>query len=352
MDNLTSSFAGRRVLVTGHTGFKGVWLCQLLEQLGAEVTGVALNPETQPNHFSKLAWAKLKDIRLDIRDSKELKAVVVDSQPEIVFHMAAQSLVRPSYKDPLETYETNVMGTLHLLEAVRATDSTMACVIVTSDKCYENKETTTGYLESDPFGGFDPYSSSKGCAEILTASYRNSYFSNGSTLLASVRAGNVIGGGDWSQDRLLPDILSSAFQGETVLIRNPDAVRPWQHVLEALYGYLKLAEGLFQGKKEWASGWNFGPEYNDCVSVKQVVETVLTLCPELTFELANRSHGPHEANLLFLNTTKSKKELAWRPHWKLARGLEKTVQWYEAYYKNKEIKTQEQIEEYLTGVLS
>ncbi|MCB0407399.1 MAG: CDP-glucose 4,6-dehydratase [Bdellovibrionales bacterium] len=348
---MKSVFQGKRVLVTGHTGFKGVWLCQMLEQLGANVTGVALEPEGEPNHFSQIAWSHLKDIRLDIRDGKELKKIALDAKPEIVFHLAAQSLVRPSYEDPVLTYETNVLGTLHLLEAVRAQKSISACLVITSDKCYENQEIKRGYKETDSMGGYDPYSSSKGCTELLVSSYRRSYFSDASTLLASVRAGNVIGGGDWSKDRLLPDLLVNAFQGKTVMIRNPESVRPWQHVLEALYGYLMLARGLSLGKKEWATGWNFGPEQEDCVSVRTICESVLKLCSELKFEMAAKKDGPHEAGLLYLDTTKAKTELEWKPHWPLSIGLEKTIQWYKAFYEQGSILTQNQIEDYLKGVM-
>lgn len=350
MDNLTKHFSGKKVLVTGHTGFKGVWLCQWLEQLGAEVTGLALDPDTDPNHFEKISWNHLNDVRMDVRDGAEVKKVFAVVKPDIVFHMAAQSLVRPSYEDPVGTYETNVMGTLHVLEAVRATGSVKACVVITSDKCYENKEVATGYTESDPMGGYDPYSSSKGCAEILASSYRRSYFSESGPLLATVRAGNVIGGGDWSRDRLLPDLLSNAFQGKTVTIRNPEAVRPWQHVLEALHGYLKLTVGLLEGKTEWATGWNFGPDKSDCVPVRTIVESVQSHCPELKFEMAAKKDGPHEAGLLFLNTDKAQSELGWKPHWALSEGLKRTAEWYEAYYKKGEVITQQQIQDYLAGV--
>ncbi len=348
---MSRQFHGKRVLVTGHTGFKGVWLSQWLEMMGAQVFGVALEPETHPNHFSHIFWSSLSDIRHDIRDGKGLKNIVNEVKPEVVFHMAAQSLVRPSYDDPVYTYETNVMGTLHLLQALRDVGATKACLIITSDKCYENKETTDGYVESDAMGGYDPYSSSKGCAEILTASYRRSYFSDGDLLLATVRAGNVIGGGDWSRDRLLPDLLSNAFRGETVLIRNPEAVRPWQHVLEAIHGYLKLTSGLLQGNRKWATGWNFGPDKKDCVSVRSIVESVRSHCPELKFEMADKKEGPHEAGLLFLDTSKAQTDLGWRPHWALSEGLKRTVEWYEAWYKKQKVTTQKQIEDYITGVL-
>lgn len=350
MDHLTAALKGRRILVTGHTGFKGVWLCQMLEQIGAHVAGVALEPETSPHHFGLVKWAKLKDIRGDIRNGQELKSLFHDFKPEVVIHMAAQSLVRPSYEDPVTTYETNVMGTLHVLEAARATSSVKACVSVTSDKCYENKETRDGYKETDPMGGHDPYSSSKGCAELLVSSYRRSYLNDGGMLLASVRAGNVIGGGDWSKDRLLPDLLSNAFKGQTVLIRNPEAIRPWQHVLEALHGYLKLTVGLLAGRVDWATGWNFGPEISDCVSVRTIVEEVSKLCPDLRFEMAAQKQGPHEAGLLFLNTDKAKSQLGWKPNWKLQKGLEQTVKWYEQFYRENTVATEQQIEKYLAEV--
>jgi CDP-glucose 4,6-dehydratase len=278
-----SFWRGKRVFLTGHTGFKGSWLALWLKSLGAEVTGFALPPPTQPNLFEEAEVEDgLNSIIGDIRDFGTLQKSVHLASPEIVFHMAAQPLVRISYKYPIETYATNVMGTVHLLEAVRHTDSVKAIVNITTDKCYDNREWVWGYRENEPMGGFDPYSNSKGCAELASSAYRSSFFSKENysqhgVALATVRAGNVIGGGDWALDRLIPDILAAFEQGEDVLIRNPHAIRPWQHVLEPLRGYLMLVERLIEDGPEYAEGWNFGPNDEDVQTVEQIVRRMAEL---------------------------------------------------------------------------
>ena len=272
-------YNNKTVLVTGHTGFKGSWLCFWLIQMGAKVIGYSLEPPTSPNHFELLNLDMVSVIG-DIRDSDKLNAVFAQYQPEIVFHLAAQPLVRLSYKEPVETFETNVIGTLKVFEACRSTKSVRAIVNITSDKCYQNKEWVWGYRENDPMGGYDPYSASKGCAELVTSSYRNSFFNvneygkSHNVLLASCRAGNVIGGGDWAKDRLMTDIMVAVSEGKKVVIRNPRATMPWQHVLEPLSGYLMLGQKLFEGKKEFAQAWNFGPGEQGAITVKEVVENI------------------------------------------------------------------------------
>ena len=283
-------YNNKTVLVTGHTGFKGSWLCFWLIQMGAKVIGYSLEPPTSPNHFELLNLDMVSVIG-DIRDSDKLNAVFAQYQPEIVFHLAAQPLVRLSYKEPVETFETNVIGTLKVFEACRNTKSVRAIVNITSDKCYENKEWVWGYRENDPMGGYDPYSASKGCAELVTSSYRNSFFNvneygkSHNVLLASCRAGNVIGGGDWAKDRLMTDIMVAVSEGKKVVIRNPRATMPWQHVLEPLSGYLMLGQKLFEGKKEFAQAWNFGPGERGSITVKEVVENIKRYWDKIDYEI-------------------------------------------------------------------
>lgn len=327
----------KQVLVTGHTGFKGAWLSLWLARMGAKVTGVALPPLTKPSLFSA---AKVEDVlersvMLDIRDGKKLECLFCRVKPEIVFHLAAQPLVRDSYKDPVATYATNVMGTAHLLEAVRCVSSVRVVINVTTDKCYENMECRRGYKEQDPLGGYDPYSSSKACSEIVTAAYRRSFFhpdehKKHGVALATARAGNVIGGGDWAKDRLVPDCVRSLIQGEDILLRNPHAVRPWQHVLEPLCGYLMLAEKLCVNGAKFASAWNFGPEKSDVLTVKQVAEMICRQWGGSTRVKLSSGKHPHEAKLLTLDISKAKKELRWRPCMKLGASLRETVAWYKA----------------------
>lgn len=327
---------GRRVLVTGHTGFKGSWLALWLHHLGAQVVGYALPPPFTRGLFETAGLAeRVTSIEGDVRDREQLLSVVRRHQPEVVFHLAAQSLVRPSYQDPVGTYSTNVMGTMHLLEALRLTDSARAIVNVTSDKCYDNKEWVWGYRESDPVGGHDPYSSSKGCAELLTRSYRRSFFPGEAyqehrVALASARAGNVIGGGDWSEDRLIPDIMRALEQDKPVFIRNPQQTRPWQHVLESLSGYLSLARALVEQGPAVAEAWNFGPRYDDTYSVRDVVERTLALWGEGHVDYARTRSGIHEASLLKLDCSKAKARLDWTPRWQFEHALGETVAWYRA----------------------
>lgn len=345
---------GKKILVTGHTGFKGSWLCLWLQSLGAEVAGYALNPPTDPSLFDVARVSEgMKSIIGDVRDIAKLKSVFSNFRPEIVFHMAAQPLVRHSYDDPVETYSTNVMGTVNLFEAVRQTDSVSAVVNVTSDKCYENKEWVWGYRESEPMGGYDPYSNSKGCAELVTAAYRNSFFNplkydEHHVAVASARAGNVIGGGDWAVDRLIPDILRAIEKSEPAVIRNPHAIRPWQHVLEPLSGYLCLAQKLYGSGKDFAEGWNFGPSDNDARPVEWIVEAMVESWGNgASWKLDGGNH-PHEAHYLKLDCSKARMKLGWHPRWGLGTTLEKIIEWHRAYLDSRDMKdfTMKQIEAY------
>ncbi len=323
-----SHWAGRRVLVTGHTGFKGAWLSLWLHQMGAEVTGLALSPE-EPSLFSQIRLGELvRHVVGDIRDADLVDRVVADARPQTVFHLAAQPLVRLSYEQPRETFATNVLGTVHLLDACRRVDGLEAVVAVTSDKCYENREWVWPYRECDPMGGHDPYSASKGAAELVIAAYRNSFFDGeGSPSIASVRAGNVIGGGDWAQDRLVPDIIRAIIDERSVQIRSPNAVRPWQHVLEALGGYLLIAQRLAQGDRQAASAWNFGPAAQDTRPVHWIVEKMIERWGRGSVEI-DRNPKPHEANLLKLDCTKAHAHLGWRPAFNLSQAIEWIVDWH------------------------
>lgn len=324
----------KKVFVTGHTGFKGSWLSLWLQQLGASVTGYALAPPTKPSLFEVAQVANgMTSIIGDIRDSAMLTNAMCQTAPDIVIHMAAQPLVRRSYVDPVETYATNVMGTVHLLEAVRQTPSVRAVVNVTTDKCYENKEWVWGYRESEPMGGFDPYSSSKGCAELVTAAYRNSFFNAANhaahqVAIATARAGNVIGGGDWAEDRLVPDILRAIQAGQSVNIRNPHATRPWQHVLEPLSGYLALAEKLYTQGSAFAEAFNFGPAEEDAKPVQWIVEQLTKLWGDgAAWHLDGGTH-PHEAHYLKLDCSKACAALGWVPRWHLGRALQTIITWH------------------------
>jgi len=349
-----SFWHGKRVFVTGHTGFKGSWLSLWLQSLGAIVTGYALAPNTQPSLFEAASVGSgMTSIIGDIRDPQCLLGAIRQAAPEIVIHMAAQPLVRYSYANPVETYGTNVMGLVYLLEAVRQIPTIRAVVNITSDKCYENREWVWGYRESDAMGGHDPYSSSKGCAELVTSAYRNSYFHVDSfathrVALASARAGNVIGGGDWAVDRLIPDIIRSIEAGEPVLIRNPVATRPWQHVLEPLSGYLKLAERLYIDGAKFAEGWNFGPADFDVRPVEWIVRRFTALWGEgASWRLDEAAH-PHEAMLLKLDCSKVASRLGWRPRWSLDDALQQIAGWHKAYAQSKDMRavTLEQIHAY------
>lgn len=328
---------GKRVLLTGHTGFKGSWLSLWLQSMGAQVVGYALAPPTKPSLFEIAEVGKgMTSIIGDIRDLEHLRAVFAEHSPEIVFHMSAQSLVRYSYIEPVETYSTNVMGTVNLLEAVRGTGSVKAVVNVTSDKCYENREWVWGYRENEAMGGYDPYSSSKGCAELVTAAYRNSYFHSDKykehgMALASGRAGNVIGGGDWAEDRLIPDIMRAITQGRPVNIRNPHAIRPWQHVLEPLSGYLLLAQKLYEEGTAYAEGWNFGPDDEDAKPVQWIVDRLTKAWGENARWVLDGSSHPHEAHYLKLDCSKVKSCLNWHPRWHLEDALGAIIDWHRAY---------------------
>jgi CDP-glucose 4,6-dehydratase len=321
----------KRVLITGHTGYKGSWLTILLRSLGADVSGYSLPAPTHPSLF---ALARLEttagSINSDVRDLDGLCRAIAEARPEIVFHLAAQSLVRRSYEDPVETYGTNVMGTLHLLEAVRRASGVVAVVIVTSDKCYENREWSWPYRENDALGGADPYSSSKGCAELLVDSYRRSYFrtEGQSIAVATARAGNVIGGGDFAVDRLIPDLVRSVGRGMPAEVRNPNSVRPWQHVLDALSGYVLLAERLYAEGGEFAEAWNFGPTAESCRTVAEVADAVVRLWPGgPAWEVDGAAH-PAESRLLALDSSKAHSRLGWRPRWGADEAIERTVGWY------------------------
>lgn len=334
---------GKRVLLTGHTGFKGSWLSLWLQSMGACVVGYALAPSTKPNLFDVAKVGKgMTSIVGDIRDLEHLRSVFNEHQPEIVFHMAAQALVRYSYVEPVETYSTNVMGTVNLLEAVRSTGSVRAVVNVTSDKCYENREWAWGYRENEAMGGYDPYSNSKGCAELVTAAYRNSYFhpekyQEHGVALASARAGNVIGGGDWAEDRLIPDMIRAIAQGKSVEIRNPNSIRPWQHVLEPLSGYLLLAQKLFEERAGYAEGWNFGPNDEDAKPVQWIVDSLIQVWGDGADWILDGANHPHEAHYLKLDCSKAKARLKWQPRWKLVEAIEKICVWHKAHLANSDM---------------
>lgn len=347
-------FKNRKILITGHTGFKGSWLCLLLYKLGADVYGYALEPPTKPSMFKEARIDELVTSFIgDVRDLDYLQKVMQRVQPEIVIHMAAQPLVRESYKIPVETYAINVMGTVHLLEACRNTPSVKAIVNVTTDKCYENKEWHWGYRESEPMGGYDPYSNSKGCSELVTSAYRNSYFNPSEyekhgVAVASARSGNVIGGGDWADDRLIPDFIRAISKGEKVKIRSPYAIRPWQHVLEPLNGYLILAAKLFTDGAAYSQGWNFGPDDSDAQNVEWIIKTICEMWGKGALFEIDTNPQPHEANYLKLDCSKAKAELGWFPKWDIETALKTIVEWNKAYLKGENIRevTINQINQY------
>lgn len=334
------TWKGRRVFLTGHTGFKGGWLALWLSELGADVRGYSLDPSTEPNLFSVCRIGeRVEDVRGDIRDAAALGAAMQDFRPEVVFHLAAQPLVRLSYKDPIETYETNVIGTAKVLNAVRSTSSVRAVVSVTTDKCYENKEWVWPYRETDPLGGYDPYSSSKACAEIVSAAFRQSYFpvdriAEHRVAVATARAGNVIGGGDWSTDRLIPDLVRGFLSGEPVRIRRPQSIRPWQHVLEPLHGYIRLAEELLNEPAKaasFATAYNFGPNEADAQPVSWIAERMAAAWGDGATWVIEDDGGPHEAGYLRLDASRARHDLGWTPRLDLATALEWLVEWYRAW---------------------
>lgn len=323
---------GKKVFLTGHTGFKGSWLSLWLQMMGAELTGFSLKPPTSPNLFDLARIEEsMNSIIGDIRDFSVLQEALQRARPDIVIHMAAQPLVRYSYQEPLETYSTNVMGTANLLEAIRKTDSVKAVLNITTDKCYENKEWYWGYRESDQLGGYDPYSNSKACAELVTSAYRNSYLNQQGVGLASARAGNVIGGGDWAADRLIPDLVRACVENEAVSIRNPHALRPWQHVLEPLSGYLILTEQLYHSPLDYSEAWNFGPNDGDIKPVSWIADFVIELWNNKSSIHLDKGIHPHEATYLKLECAKAKSKLQWTPCWDIKKGIMETVSWYQAH---------------------
>lgn len=339
----------KRVFLTGHTGFKGSWLSLWLTSLGADVTGYSLAPVTMPNLFSlaKVGDKLAQNVNADVRDYDALQRAMTAADPEIVIHMAAQALVRDSYEYPLATYATNVMGTANLLEAVRHCESVRVVIIVTTDKCYENKEWYWGYREQDPLGGYDPYSSSKACAEIVSAAYRQSFLHQKKVAVATVRAGNVIGGGDWAKDRLVPDCLRAIEQGEKIVIRSPKAIRPWQHVLEPLRGYMMLAEKLYGEGNGWDESWNFGPSDTDVLCVGEIAGK---LAAKLNGRIELRTdEGPHEAKYLKLDCSKVNLKLGWKPKLKMDECIDYIVEWFESYRQGKDLQvvSLQQIKRYM-----
>ena len=339
-------YQGRRVLVTGHTGFKGSWLCAWLERLGAQIGGLALAPDQIPNHFSLLKTPLHSEI-CDIRNAEKVKRILTDFQPEIVFHLAAQPLVRASCREPRETFETNVMGTVNLLEACRFTPSVRAVAVVTTDKCYANPENGKPFTEDDPLGGYDPYSASKGAAEIAAASYRSAFFSSAdSPAVATARAGNVIGGGDWAQDRLIPDLIRAAAAGKAAEIRSPNAIRPWQHVLEALSGYLSLGAALLTGGQTFASAWNFGPLEAEAFTVGDIIGIAKSEWDKISCRADDKKGQVHEAARLLLDCRKAQKLLRWRSVWNTERAVRRTVRWYRGFYENGNLITLPDLESY------
>jgi len=350
---LATFWKDRRVFITGHTGFKGSWLSLWLQSMGAEIRGFSLPAPTTPALFYEARVALGMDLlEGDIRDGAALRSALVDFRPEVVIHMAAQPLVRLSYAAPAETYATNVMGTVNLLEAVRASSSVRSVVNITTDKCYENREWVWGYRETDPMGGHDPYSSSKGCAELVTAAYRQSFLQIGQAALASARAGNVIGGGDWAFDRLVPDVLRAFEKGQPVILRNPQATRPWQHVLEPLLGYLRLAERLHAEGQRFAEGWNFGPADRDARPVEWIVRRLAETWGAGACWTVEADAQLHEAQYLKLDCSKAHQRLAWTPRWSLEEALERVVRWHLAWRSGEDVRVHclQDIADYTAGI--
>ena len=337
MEGFNNVYKNKTVLVTGHTGFKGSWLSIWLRELGANVIGYALDPYTEKDNFvlTKLE-NKITDIRGDVRDKEHLEKVFEQYKPDFVFHLAAQPLVRLSYDQPVETYEVNVMGTINVMECIRKTPETKVGIMITTDKCYENKEQIWGYRENEAFGGYDPYSSSKGAAEIAISSWRNSFFNpkdykKHKKSIASVRAGNVIGGGDWSLDRIIPDCIRALEKDEAISIRNPKAIRPWEHVLEPLSGYLLLGQKMYEEPSKYCEGWNFGPNLDSIVPVWEIGEKIIKYFGSGKLQDNSKEGELHEAKLLVLDITKVRFNLGWKPRWDIDKAIEKTVEWYKKY---------------------
>jgi CDP-glucose 4,6-dehydratase len=349
LEVMTDFWQGKKVFLTGHTGFKGGWLSLWLKSLGAEVYGYALTPPTTPNIYemAKVETSLVASNIADIRDASSLEMAMLAAQPDIVFHLAAQPLVRYSYAEPVETYSVNVMGTVNLLEAVRKVSSVRAVVNVTTDKCYENKEWVWPYREDEAMGGYDPYSSSKGCSELITAAYRRSFLSGPGVAVASARAGNVVGGGDWAGDRLIPDFLRAADQNKILIIRTPNAVRPWQHVLEPLSGYMLLAEQLYVHGGDFAQAWNFGPSDEDARSVTWILDKLVSIVPNTSWKV-DQQPQLHEASYLKLDSSKAKTYLGWQSRWDLETALQKIIDWHRAWREGADMRnfSLKQISEY------
>ena len=346
MTTFGGCYQGRRVVITGHTGFKGSWLALWLRTLGAHVVGVGLPPATSPAHWNLLGL-DVRDHLIDIRDDQRLREVLLQEQPEIVFHLAAQSLVRRSYRDPLETWHTNVMGTANLLQACREVSGLKAIVVVSSDKCYENREWDWGYREIDALGGHDPYSASKGATELVAASFRQSFFSSdNAACIASARAGNVIGGGDWSDDRLIPDLVRAISTGDELIIRSPLASRPWQHVLDALSGYLRLGQCLILNGQRFAQAWNFGPDAGGDCTVEQMLRSLKRHWSELRWATSGQPE-PRETQRLFLDSAKARAHLAWRTPWSLEESIAATAHWYRVFLRQGQVSSREQLSQYV-----
>lgn len=343
MEEVVKSWRGRRVFLTGHTGFKGSWLALWLSKLGAELRGYALDPCTEPNMFTLAAIGTvIEDVRGDVRDYAKLEAAMTEFAPEVVFHMAAQPIVRRSYSDPVGTYATNVMGTVHVLEAVRKTASVRAVVCITTDKCYQNQEWIWPYRENDPLGGYDPYASSKACAEIACAAYRSSFFPldrlhEHHVAVATARAGNVIGGGDWSEDRLIPDLIRGFASGQPVLIRRPNAIRPWQHVLDPLHGYMILAQELLAQHAKFATAYNFGPSDEDIWPVERIATKLVQMWGSGAFWNHDSAPSVHEDHVLRLDASRARVELGWQPRLRIEAALEWTMEWYRAWKHGKDM---------------
>ena len=356
--NITSCFggrfAGKSVLVTGHTGFKGSWLCLWLQELGAHVVGYSLPAPTEPSHFDLLELDIESHIG-DVRELDQLTRLYESVQPELVFHLAAQPLVRLSYDQPVETFTSNVTGTVNVLEAARRVDSVRGIVAVTSDKVYENFESDVGYCEGDRLGGADPYSCSKACAELVVKSYRHSYFplskfcAEHSTLVATARAGNVFGGGDWALDRLIPDAVRAASAGEKLQVRHPESVRPWQHVLEPLAGYLLLADRLLGGEEVFAREWNFGPDAESTVSVAKLVEEMHRSWPKIAYQSPELAEQPHETKVLKLNSSQAQNDLNWNPVWDFETSVQRTAQWYQQFYENGHVNSRDDLSKFVAA---
>ncbi|PKL19094.1 MAG: CDP-glucose 4,6-dehydratase [Spirochaetae bacterium HGW-Spirochaetae-5] len=359
--NLKNLFSGiynnKRVFLTGHTGFKGSWMALWLKSLGAEVYGYSLPPIYSPAHYN-LTNLDIAETLGDIRDYQNLNKAISEFKPDMVIHMAAQPLVRLSYREPLETFETNVMGTANILNACRTVESVKAIVNITTDKCYENREWVWGYREIDPMGGHDPYSASKGCAELVASSFRNSFFNiekygkDHHVLLSSVRAGNVIGGGDWSDDRLIPDIMKAVSKNEEVIIRSPKSTRPWQHVLDPLSGYLQIGQKLLEGNTDFAEAWNFGPADEGSITVLEVVQNIKKSWDKVKYRIESSGDNLHEANLLKLDCSKAHMRLKWKSVWDSSKTFEATTNWYKEYYENKRIISEQQLGSFIKDAVN